>query len=100
MSIRNFQITFNFLKLNSVQFNKIKIAKDMAGIKPDDDVTVLEYPKLGLFNISEFLSSIIGFNINQGSRESTIIDFMTKYNGKPIPMMPLDYFELSDIYKW
>jgi protease-4 len=69
----------------------IRIARQRAGIRPDEPVTIVEIPKPGLMDFSSFMPRLIG--IKQAVSEDPTIEqlkFRLQHNGQPIPLLPLD----------
>ena len=69
----------------------IRIARVKAGIRPDDDVTIVELPRPGLIDFSRFMPKLFG--IEQTIASDPLIDqlkFRLQHNGQPMPMMPLE----------
>jgi len=74
----------------------ICIAKERAGIRPDQEITLVELPKKGLFDMSAFMPRLIG--IEAKSAKSDLInqiELRLRHNGQPMPIMPLDDFDLT-----
>ncbi len=75
----------------------IEIAKERAGLA-GKNVTIVEYPKKGLFDPSMFVPSLFG--LDMPARDNQLIDlvkFHLKNNGKPMPMLPLEDLLMLDI---
>jgi protease-4 len=69
----------------------IRIARQRAGIHPEEPVKIVEMPKPGLMDFSGFMPRLIG--VRQAiSEDPTIeqLEFRLRHNGMPMPMLPLD----------
>ncbi len=74
----------------------IRIARQRAGIGDDEDVTIVEMPRPGLFDFSGFVPRLLG--IQQSAAEDPLtqqLKFRLSHNGEPLPIMPLDEIELE-----
>jgi protease-4 len=74
----------------------IRIARQRAGIRPDELVTIVELPKPGLMDFSSFAPRLIG--VQQAISEDPTIEqlkFRLQHNGQPIPLLPLDQIQLD-----
>jgi protease-4 len=69
----------------------IRIAKVRANIDPQEDVTIVEMPKPGLFDFSRLMPRMFGIE-QQLSADPFVEQFMlrVRHNGEPMPVMPLD----------
>ena len=75
----------------------IEIAKERAGLA-GKEVTIVEYPKQGLFDPSMFVPRLIGMDVPAGNNQLIdLIKFHLKHNGKPMPMLPLEDLLMLDI---
>lgn len=76
----------------------IEIAKTEAGIGPNTDVNYIEFPKIPFFDFSYLFSklapSIMSTELKAFS-EWDYIRGIAKHNGKPLPIIPLDYYEFA-----
>jgi protease-4 len=72
----------------------ISIARQRAGIQPDEPVTIVEMPKPGLMDFSSFMPRLIGVKLAI-SEDPTIeqLKFRLQHNGQPIPLLPLDQLQ-------
>lgn len=69
----------------------IRIARQRARIDPSDAVTIVELPRPGLIDFSQFMPKILG--IEQPITEDPFIEhlkFRLQHNGQPMPVMPLE----------
>ena len=74
----------------------IRIARMKAGIRPDDDVTIVELPKPGLIDFSRFMPKLFG--IEQAIASDPLIEhlkFRLQHNGQPMPIMPLEEIDFE-----
>lgn len=68
----------------------IAIARDRAGIDPDEEVVYSEYPAPSLFDPSMFAPSLFSLFGAEVRKEWTLLDdirFRLQQNGRPMPMM-------------
>ena len=76
----------------------IEIAKSEAGIGPNEEVTYIEFPQMPFFDfsylISKFAPSIISTDLKAFSQWDYIRG-IAKHNGKPLPVIPLDYYDFA-----
>jgi len=73
----------------------INIAVDKAGLK-NEPYEIVEYPKPGLINLSEFIPKPFGIE----TKSNKIIEelkFRFENNGKPLPLLPLEDMEIIDL---
>ena len=75
----------------------IEIAKHEAGIPKDDNVAIYEMPERPLFNWGSLFGGMFGINTEINFKDSDInkILFRLQNNGTAMPVMPLDYYQLS-----
>ena len=75
----------------------IKLAKDKANIGTDDDVNIYEFPKQELFDLSSLFSNMFGIDSGISLKESDLnnIIYRLKNNGTPMPILPIDYLEMT-----
>lgn len=72
----------------------INIAVDKAGLK-DKPYHIVEYPKPGLINFSQFIPKPFGIE-NSSNNILDDLKFRFENNGKPLPMLPIEDMELID----
>jgi protease-4 len=72
----------------------IAIAKAKAGIGKDEEVKIVEYPAMGLFNIDTFAPRLFGIDVK---KDATVeyLKFRLDHNGEPLPMLPSDFMNTS-----
>jgi protease IV len=71
----------------------IDIAKEKAGIRPEEKIKIIEMPERGLINFSQFLPGFTG--VGATVKEDPFIQelkFRLEHNGRPMPIMPLEDF--------
>lgn len=68
----------------------IAIARREAGIAPDEEVTIVEYPEPGLFDVSMFVPRLFGVEIKEKDPFVEYIKFRLLHNGQPMPLLPMD----------
>jgi len=75
----------------------ISIAKERAGIAKNQEVTLIETPKKGLFDFNQFMPKLFGIEMKTASDPTVeLLKFRLKHNGEPMPMLPLeDVIELN-----
>lgn len=69
----------------------LRIAREKAGIRSDEPVSIVELPKPGLFDFSKLMPRLFG--IEEALAEDPLVEhlkFRLHHNGQPMPMMPLD----------
>ncbi len=71
----------------------IDIAKEAAGIDPDDEIMIKEYPKQELFDINALFGSVFGFEVKKDEETLEELKFLLENNGIPLPIMSLDYLK-------
>lgn len=73
----------------------IDIAKERAGLK-NKEVDIVEYPKMGLFDLSAFMPKLFG--ISTRTQHQELVDQITlrlKHNGQPLPVMSVDDLDMT-----
>jgi protease-4 len=75
----------------------IEIAKDRAGLARRE-VTIVEYPKPGLFDFSSFMPRLFGVELAQPDPLIEHLKFRLKNNGVPMPMLPLEDMDWTRMY--
>lgn len=73
----------------------IRLAREEAGIAPGEEVTIVEYPKPGLFDASMFIPRLFGIEVKQKDPFVEYIKFRLRHNGQPMPMLPLEMIKLE-----
>ncbi len=72
----------------------IQLAKEKAGIKKGERYTIDEFPTPKMFDLIPFISNMVGINIEKTKQEITTLDFLLQNNGKPMPMLSIDYWDI------
>ncbi len=72
----------------------IKIAKLKAGIQPDEEVNLVQYPEMALFNFDFLQPKIFGFEAKE-DESINYLKFRLENAGKPMPVLPLDEIDHS-----
>jgi protease IV len=73
----------------------INIAKDRAGIRKDQEVTILELPKKGLIDFSKIMPKFFGLETSIAADPTIeLLKFRLKHNGEPLPMLPMEDVEM------
>jgi protease-4 len=70
----------------------IMIAKEKAGIPPDEDVDIVQLPEPELFNPAMFTPKLFGV---ESSRNEALehLEFRLEHNGEVMPLLPLDLMD-------
>ncbi|MBI5474236.1 MAG: signal peptide peptidase SppA [Ignavibacteriae bacterium] len=74
----------------------IRIARTKAGIRPDDDVTIVELPRPGFIDFSRFMPKLFG--VEQAIATDPVIEHLKlrlEHNGQPMPVMPLEEIDFE-----
>ncbi|UCH66517.1 MAG: signal peptide peptidase SppA [Ignavibacterium sp.] len=74
----------------------VKVAEERAGLK-EEEYDLVEYPDRGWFNFGSFIPGLLGIEREVEIEKDPIIEdlkFRLKYNGHPMPIMPLSDVEL------
>jgi protease-4 len=75
----------------------ITVARGRAGLA-EYEVTIVEYPKLGLFDPGAFLPRLIGIEAPpEKDRTLELIKFYMNHNGKPMPILPMEDLLMMEI---
>ncbi|MBS4001622.1 MAG: S49 family peptidase [Desulfobulbaceae bacterium] len=72
----------------------IKVAKEKAGIKEGERYTIDEFPAPKMFDLIPFISNMVGINVEKTKQEINTLDFLLQNNGKPMPMLSIDYWDI------
>jgi protease-4 len=72
----------------------IKIAKEKAGIKEGERYSIVEFPAPKMFDLIPFISNMVGINVEKTKQEINTLDFLLQNNGKPMPMLSIDYWDI------
>lgn len=76
----------------------IAMAKREAGIAPDEEVKIVEYPTPGLFDPGMFVPRLFGVEIKEPDPFIEYIKFRLRHNGQPMPLLPVEMMHV-DLYK-
>lgn len=69
----------------------IRIAKERAGIPPEQEVALIEVPKPGLLDLGMFVPKIFGVDAPVAKNEILEqLKFRLEHNGEAMPILPLD----------
>jgi protease-4 len=69
----------------------IRIAKERAGIPPEELIEIVEAPERGWFNFQALLPRLLG--VDEPRTEDPLIEyikFRIRHNGSPMPLLPLE----------
>jgi protease-4 len=72
----------------------LSIARQLAGIDEKAEVEIVEYPKPGLFNADFFKPKLISLD-EKTVKNLGLLKFYLDHNGQPIPMMPMEYLDMT-----
>jgi protease-4 len=72
----------------------LKLAKDMAGISEKSDIEIIEYPKRKMLSPDIFKPKLLSIDART-EKTVDIIRFYLDHNGKPLPMMPLEFIDMT-----
>lgn len=73
----------------------IRLAQSEAGIAPDEEVTIIEYPRPDLLDTSIFMPRLFGVDIKRPDPFIELIKFRLRHNGQPMPMLPLEMMNIG-----
>ena len=76
----------------------ITLAKEKAGIRKDQEVTIVELPKKGLLDFSQFIPRLVGVKVEQKDPLMEHLKFLLQHNGQPMPVLPLEDIDFTRIY--
>ena len=76
----------------------IAIAKEKAGISKEQEVTIIELPRKGLIDFSQFMPKLIGVEVKQKEPLLDHLKFLLQHNGHPMPILPIEDVAFSRIY--
>ena len=76
----------------------ITVAKERAGIRKDEEVTLLELPKKGLIDFSQFMPKLIGVEVKQKDPILEHLRFLLQHNGQPMPILPIEDVDFTRMY--
>jgi protease-4 len=76
----------------------IAIAKERAGIPKEQEVSILELPKKGLIDFSQFMPRLIGVDMKQKDPLLEHLRFLVERNGQPMPILPLEEIDFTREY--
>jgi protease IV len=69
----------------------IEIAKQEAGIKPGQEITVVQYPSEMELGFQDMLPGLIGVDIKKIDDNLKLLKFILEKNGNAMTMLPLDF---------
>jgi protease-4 len=76
----------------------ITVAKERAGIRKGEEVTLLELPKKGLIDLSQFMPKLIGVGVKQKDPILEHLRFLLQHNGQPMPILPIEDVDFTRMY--
>jgi protease-4 len=76
----------------------IAIAKEKAGIPKGQEISILELPKKGLIDFSQFMPRLIGSEVKQRDPLLEHLRFLIEHNGQPMPILPLEDVDFTRVY--
>lgn len=69
----------------------VRIARTKAGIRPEDEVTIVEFPRPGLVDLSRLFPSPFGVgDVVESDAVLRHVRFLLRHNGRPLPILPLE----------
>jgi protease IV len=73
----------------------INIAKERSNIPKNQEVSIIEMPKKGIFDLSKFMPKLIGIEANTASDPTIeLLKFRLRHNGEPLPMLPMEDYDI------
>ncbi len=76
----------------------IRVARESAGIRADEETDIVELPRPGLFNPSVLALNLFGVETaQQQDQVLEYLKFLLDHNGQPLPLMPMDQIPLSEL---
>jgi len=76
----------------------ITIAKEKAGIRKDREVNIVELPKKGLIDFSQFIPRLVGVEVKERDPLVEYLKFLLQHNGQPMPVLPIEDIDFTRIY--
>ena len=73
----------------------IQIARERAGIAPEEEVKIVELPRLGWFDFGLFQPKLSPISLEDDPVLNHLI-FRLKHNGEPMPILPLE--DMEDVF--
>jgi len=69
----------------------IRLARKKAGLSPGARVRIVEYPAMGWFGTGGIMARLIGIEENESDPLLEAVQFRSRYNGEPLPVLPLEF---------
>jgi protease IV len=70
----------------------IAYASEQAGLK-GKEYKIVEMPDAPVFDFSTIMPSFFGIKLHETNKYIDDLKFRLQYNGKPLPLLPIDYYE-------
>lgn len=70
----------------------LRIARERSGVPEGEEVTVVEAPRPGLFNLAQLMPSPLPLGARGGARLEHLL-FLLRHNGMPMPVLPMEEME-------
>lgn len=72
----------------------IELAKQAANIPADREISIVEFPKPGLFDLSVFMPRLIGYKVSlpENDVEWDYLRKIARHQGQPLPLLPPEYY--------
>ena len=77
--------------------NAIDLARSEAGIEEDEDLVLIEYPKMKLFDFGSLLSGAVGVKIDDSAKRINAMKYRLENTGIPMTLLPSDYWDIEQI---
>jgi protease-4 len=76
----------------------LRIAKEKAGIPENQEITLLQLPRPGFINFSQFVPKVIGVKIGTTDPLFEHLKFRIQHNGQPLPVLPIEDIDFTRDY--
>jgi protease-4 len=73
----------------------VSVAKERAGIRPNQEVSIVELPVPGLFDFGALIPKFFGVEIARPDPVLEHLKFRLKNNGIPMPLLPFEEIDFS-----
>jgi len=76
----------------------LRVARERIGVREGEEVTIVEVPPPGLFNVQALFASLTGLGSETPAEPDLMLEqikFRLKHTGEPMPMLPLEFLEMS-----
>lgn len=69
----------------------IELARSEAGIKPGEEITIIQYPSEVELGFQEILPGMLGVDVKKIDENLKLLKFIMQNNGSPMTMLPFDF---------